>query len=148
MGSAKQLVASGIEAEKAGDTNEAFDYYQEAIARNGQSKSAHFDIGHIWQTWGQPEQAESEYRTALRLNPNFAPALHNLAELKAETDPAAAIDLSRRLIAVQPDNAVARFNLGVLLYKAGDESGKDLIREAVTAQPQLARQVPPDTTLG
>lgn len=145
--SASELIAAGIEVEKSGDIATAFDYYQAAIARDGDDKFAHFDAGHIWQTWGNAVKAEAEYDAALRLDPDFPSALYNLAVLKSAGDPQAAVDLYRRVIAVQPDNASALFNLGVLLYQAGDPSGTQLVRDAIALQPRLAGSVPGDVTL-
>jgi hypothetical protein len=147
-GTADQLIARGIESEKSGDIGSAFDYYQAAINRDPGNKYAHFDIGHLHQMGGRADQAESEYQAALRSDPTFVQALFNLAVLKADADPAAAIDLYRSVLAQQPDNPGANFNLGVLLCRAGDDSGKDLMRQAISLKPELAQDVPPDIELG
>jgi hypothetical protein len=147
-GTADQLVALGIESEKSGDIASAFDYYQAAITRDPGNKYAHFDAGHIDQMRGQYDQAGSEYMAALQSDPKFVGALYNLAVLKADADPTAAMDLYRSVLAEQPDNAAATFNLGVLLCRAGDDSGKDLIRNAISLKPELAQDVPSDISLG
>ena len=58
------------------------------------------------------------------------------------------MDLYRSVLAAQPDHPAANFNLGVLLCKAGDDSGKDLIRKAISLKPELANDVPPGISLG
>lgn len=146
-GSPDQLIVAGMNAEKSGHIDGAFDYYQAAIARGPNNKFAHFDAGHVWQMWGNAQQAESEYRTALRLDPDFVNALNNLAVLKTGSDPVTAIELYRRLLALRPDSPGVSFNLGILLYRSGDASGKELIRQAIAAQPGLAESVPADIAL-
>ena len=68
--------------------------------------------------------------------------------LTSGTDPAAAMDYYRRVLAVDPNHPVANFNLGVLMVHAGDPSGEDLIRRGIALQPNLASAVPPDIPLG
>jgi tetratricopeptide (TPR) repeat protein len=63
-------------------------------------------------------EAEAEYRTALRLDPNFVPAaLVNLADLERacgrDEDEA---ELLRRAMAIEPDNADVRYGLGNARY--------------------------------
>jgi tetratricopeptide (TPR) repeat protein len=59
--------------------------YNELVAAesvNEDRPEAHLDLGLLQTRQGQPIDAETEYQTALRLDPNFVPALSNLADLE------------------------------------------------------------------
>jgi Flp pilus assembly protein TadD len=67
------------------------------------------------------------------------PALFNLAILRSEEgDSQGAIGLYRRVIAVEPDNAGALLNLGILLLTTGEEAeATEMIQRAVELNPSL-----------
>jgi Flp pilus assembly protein TadD len=86
-------------------------------------------------------EAEAEYRTALRLDPGFVPALVNLADLDrmrgADQEGA---ELLKEAIAIEPDNADARYSLGLLLVRQRDYAGAlELLRRAHELAPDNAR---------
>ena len=86
-------------------------------------------------------EAEAEYRTALRLDPGFVPALVNLADLDrmrgADQEGA---ELLKQAVAIEPDNADARHSLGLLLVRQHDYAGAlELLRRAHELAPDNAR---------
>jgi predicted CXXCH cytochrome family protein len=86
---------------------------------------AHLNLGLLDLRRRQMPEAEAEYRTALRLDPSFVPALVNLADLDrvrgADQDGA---ELLKKAIAIEPDNADARYSLGLLLVRQHDYAGR------------------------
>jgi Flp pilus assembly protein TadD len=89
----------------------------------------------------QVPEAEAEYRTALRLDPGFVPALVNMADLDrmrgADQEGA---ELLKKAIAIEPDNADARYSLGLLLVRRHDYAGAlELLRRAYELAPDNAR---------
>jgi predicted CXXCH cytochrome family protein len=86
-------------------------------------------------------EAEKEYRTALRLDPGFVPALVNLADL----DRARGMDgegekLLRQAMTIEPDNAGVQHALGLTLVRRRDYAGAiDLLRRATELAPDNAR---------
>ncbi len=83
--------------------------------------AAHLNMAVVKTNFGQIEEAEGEYQTALRLDPQFFPARANLAMLyNQQGRNAEAEEQLRRLIELQPEMADAHYSLGLLL--AEDES--------------------------
>jgi Flp pilus assembly protein TadD len=77
----------------------------------------------------------------LRLDPNFVPALVNLADLdrtQGRDDEGA--ELLRKAMAIEPDNADVRYALGLYLVRKRDYPGAlDLLRRAHKLMPDNAR---------
>ena len=79
---------------------------------------AHLNIGLLETKLRHPSEAESQYRTALRLDPNFTPALVNLADLdRMRGENQEGIELLRKAMAIDPDNADIRHSLGLALVR-------------------------------
>jgi Flp pilus assembly protein TadD len=67
------------------------------------------------------------------------PALAKVMALDGEYAPAA--DLFRRALALRPDDAVTRNNLGMCLLELGErDAGEAVLRETVRGAPQMAWQ--------
>ena len=102
--------------------------------------AAYYDLGLVFQNQGRNGDAETQYHIVLTMKPTYAPALYNLAILRAAAnDTAGATSLYRQAIASSPDFANAHFNLGLLLRKAGQKTeGDNEIRQAVKLDKSLA----------
>ena len=104
------------------DQRSSFDSaYRELVAAemvNADRPEAHLNLGLLDLRHQEPTGAEAEYRTALRLDPSFVPALVNLADLDrmhGQDRPGA--DLLRKALAIEPKNADVRYSLGLLLVR-------------------------------
>jgi predicted CXXCH cytochrome family protein len=102
---------------------------------------AHLNLGLLDLRRRQMPEAEAEYRTALRLDPGFVPALVNLADLDrmrgADQEGA---ELLKKAMAIEPDNADARYSLGLLLVRQHDYAvALELLRRAHELAPDNAR---------
>lgn len=140
---ANDLVNAGIRAQAAGNTAQAADDYHKALSLDPRNKFAYFDLGVIDQTAGRNATAELEYRTAIQYDPNFVGALYNLAVLRTDTAATEAIDLYRKVIAIEPTYAAAHLNLGFLLIAANQKpQGKAELDRAVTLDPAYASRIP------
>jgi tetratricopeptide (TPR) repeat protein len=102
---------------------------------------AHLNLGLLDLLRRQPTEAEAEYRTALRLDPNFVPALVNLADLdRARGRDDEGAELLRKAAAIEPDNADVRHALGLYLVRKHDyPEALDLLRRAHELRPDNAR---------
>ena len=102
---------------------------------------AHLNVGLLDLRRRELPEAEKEYRTALRLDPNFVPALVNLADLdRARGMDAQGEELLKQAMAIEPGNADVRFALGLSLVRRHDYKGAlDLLRRAHELAPDNAR---------
>ena len=101
----------------------------------------HVNPSAIYVNLGQPETAEKELRTALRLAPDFVPALVNLADLyrllqrDADAEP-----LLHHAVKVSPDAAEPTHALGLLLVRKGNRiEALSWLKKAVELAPNEAR---------
>jgi Flp pilus assembly protein TadD len=102
---------------------------------------AHLNLGLLETRRRQPAEAEREYRTALRLDPAFVPALVNLADLdRARGLDQQGAELLRKALSIEPNNAEVQHSLGLLLVRQHDYAGAlDLLRRASELAPENAR---------
>jgi predicted CXXCH cytochrome family protein len=102
---------------------------------------AHLNLGLLDLRRRELPEAESEYRTALHLDPNFVPALVNLADLdRARGMDDEGAELLKKAMAIEPDNADVRYALGLYLVRKHDYPGAlDLLRRAHELMPDNAR---------
>jgi Flp pilus assembly protein TadD len=102
---------------------------------------AHLNLGLVEMRRRQLDEAEREYRTALRLDPAFVPALVNLADLDRARDlDQRGADLLRKALSIEPNNADVHHALGLSLVRQRDHAGAlDLLRRASELAPDNAR---------
>ncbi|MGC2199570.1 MAG: tetratricopeptide repeat protein, partial [Stellaceae bacterium] len=101
----------------------------------------HLNIGLLDLRRQEPSEAEKEYRTALRLDPAFVPALVNLADLdRARGTDDQGEELLRQAMTLEPGNADVRYALGLSLVRRHDYTGAlDFLRRAHELAPDNAR---------
>ena len=127
------------------DQRNAFDSaYRELVAAemvDADRPEAHLNLGLLDLRHQQPADAEAEYRTALRLDPSFVPALANLADLdRMRGQDQQGADLLRKALAIEPKNADVRYSLGLLLVRQHNYAeALDQLRQASELAPDNAR---------
>ncbi len=115
--------------------------YVAAELVNAERPGAHLNLGVFYSERRQLQEAEAAYRTALRLDPAFYPALVNLADLRRlQKRDAEGEALLHEAVKVAPDNASVHQSLGLLLVrlKRHDEAVASFKRAAELA-PDSAR---------
>jgi len=102
---------------------------------------SHLNLGTLWGELGRGPEAEAAFRTALRLDPRFVPALLNLADLhRALGREAEAATELRQAVTLAPDDADARFALGLSLVRGGRRAeAAEELHLAATLRPGEAR---------
>jgi predicted CXXCH cytochrome family protein len=102
---------------------------------------AHLNLGLLDMRRRNLAEAETEYRTALRLDPAFVPAMVNIADLdRARGMDQQGAEMLRKAISVDPNNADVKHSLGLLLVRQHDYPGAlDLLRQAHELAPENAR---------
>jgi Flp pilus assembly protein TadD len=118
--------------------------YQELINAemiDSDRPEAHLNLGLLKTRRQQLNEAETEYRTALRLDPKFVPAMVNLADLHRQRgQDKEGAELLRAAIAIEPTNAAIQHSLGLLLVRQRNYAeALPLLREAASLDPDNAR---------
>ena len=141
------LLLSAIPAaSQPGNDRRAFeraaDEFVAAQKLNADRPESRSGLGAFHARQGRTAEAEAEYRAALRLSPQYAPAYVNLADLYRQTgrnDDAQAT--LREGLAAAPDNAVLRHALGLALVraKANPDEAIDALARAADLAPDNAR---------
>lgn len=83
----------------------------------------------------QGKDAASAYAAALQLHPRDHTLLHNFAQLRAQSDPSAALELYGRALDADPAHAETLNSLGKLLCSLGDHDAGE--RPPLTPTPKL-----------
>jgi Flp pilus assembly protein TadD len=117
--------------------------YQGLIAAemiDSERPEAHLNLGLLDVRRRQPGAAEAEYNAALRLDPDFVPALANLADLdRMRGQDQQGAELLRKAMAIEPSNADVRHALGLLLVRQRDYAGGlSQLRQATELAPEDA----------
>jgi superkiller protein 3 len=118
------LLELGIALGELQQWNEAIKILRRAVGLSPNSVRAHYNLA-VTLDRASPGKGHGteEYRKALRLNPKDVNSLINLAVNLGDQDVQQARRLLERAIALDPKNADAYFNLGLLLRNSGDQKG-------------------------
>jgi len=102
---------------------------------------AHLNLGLLHARRAQSAEADVDYRTALRLDPNFVPALLNLADLdRMRGVDAQGAELLRKAMSIEPRNANVIHALGLLLVRQHNYAeALPLLRQAADLAPDTVR---------
>ena len=119
----QQLVAKLAEVlMRQGRYEKAIDVFAQAVALNPASSQAaelHFLMGLAAEENGQPETA-GYYMRAFELDPHHTKAIRRLAHLRLEQQHYdEALELFQRLIDINPGDAVAYGNMGIVFFYLG-----------------------------
>jgi tetratricopeptide (TPR) repeat protein len=145
---AADALAKGIAAQNANKMDEATKDYFEVLANEPKNKFAFYNLGQIARVQNRLAIAEGNDRLALEVDPNYGPALFGLGVVRQAFNAIQeAIDLYRKDIAVEPTNAAAHYNLGILLRIQGKTAEGDAeIARAIQLDPKLPQPPSPTPT--
>jgi Flp pilus assembly protein TadD len=142
IGSATDLLERGLVEQEAGQASLAEKDYRAALALNPHLAAALYDLGVLAQQRGDAAAARGYYERALAEDSRFERALYNLAVLAADR-PSEAESLYRRALAVDPRDAGAQLNLGLILLRQGLRSdAQQHLREAVRLNSAYEQRLP------
>lgn len=110
----------GRRAYQAGQYEQARASFAEALDRNPDSIPARVNLATTLSMLGQTEEAKRLYEATLELAPDNQAALFNLAALEKDVAPERAAERYRRLIELNPTDAEAHFQLGLVLADLGE----------------------------
>ncbi len=115
----KELLDQGQKALDRQDYAAAADIYRRFVADQPNEAYGHFQLGYVYTALNHHEEATSEYRKAVELDPKMAAAQMNLGLELVEKDPAAAVEPFRKAADLMPGEARPRFLLGWALELSG-----------------------------
>jgi Tfp pilus assembly protein PilF len=141
------LLQAGLRAQTTGHASEAREDFALVVSKDPKNYIAWYDLGVIDQGRRAAQVAAQEYQRAIKLSPNYKPALFNLATLETSRNPTHAVDLYQRLLSLDPNDPNVNFNLGLLLIQEGQTAaGKAHLATALRIDPSLASRLPPGVT--
>lgn len=143
---AAMLLAAVPSAMRPASGRRAFDTAAEefiaAQKLHAERPDARTELGTFYARQSLVTEAEAEYKAALRLSPQFTPALVNLADLYGQTNrDAQAISILREGVRNTPANAALLHALGLALVreKAQPEEALQTLQRAAELGPENAR---------
>jgi len=145
MEAARVLSATPIQRLKPRDRQafgKALDEYLTGLRSLADQPGAHLSMAVVAANLGRVDEAEAQYHAALRIDPEFVPAMVNLAMLcDGQGNKAEAAELFRRVIQLEPELAEAHYSLGLLLAEkpAGIAEAAQHLAEAVRLRPDAPR---------
>lgn len=93
------------------------------LAQRSDDAAAHFQLGYVYSNLERREEAQAEYRAAIRLNPKLAAAHLNLGLELLDREPAAAVEPLRRASELLPDQSRPQYLWGLALGRSGNVAG-------------------------
>jgi tetratricopeptide (TPR) repeat protein len=118
---------SGILAERQGNTVQARDFYNKALAMNDSFAPALVNRANLHMASRELQMAEADYKKALESDPASIDAMIGLgATLRQSGRYAASKDLFERVLDMDSDNPQARYNLAILLRENLKDEGSAL----------------------
>ncbi|HET8568875.1 MAG TPA: tetratricopeptide repeat protein [Candidatus Limnocylindria bacterium] len=143
---AAEALERGVQAQNSGKTEEALVAYFETLSREPKNKIAFYNLGQIYRLQRKNAIAEGYYRQSLEIDPEYTPALFGFGYTRLSVGAwQEAADANRRVIAKEPNNAAAHFNLALALRALGQEA--EAQREfGVAKQLDASLQIPASPT--
>ncbi len=114
-------VEKALLTEKTGDFQKAFQLYHNLFFSFGRDPLVYFNLGNVLRRLNKIEDAESSYQWAIKINPDFAEAHHNLADLyDCEGIKQKALHHYHEALRIDPQFVPSLYNLAVFLEKMGE----------------------------
>ena len=138
---AQALNLAGVAYFQLGDQRRALKHLRQAVAGGTADVDAHNNLGNVLKAAGRLDEAETAYRRALEIRPDYADAHYNLGILlEAMGRPAEAEAAYRNALDATPGFVLARFNRANTLKALGrlDDAIADY-QAAIVAAPDLAQ---------
>lgn len=105
---------------RAGDFKKALEVLQPMLQKSPGSAQLWALQALAYSGEGHKKQALASFQSALRISPDYLPALEGAAQIEYDAGSKAAVPLLERILRVRPDDATSHAMLAVLAYKQGN----------------------------
>ncbi|MBU1699611.1 MAG: tetratricopeptide repeat protein [Candidatus Eisenbacteria bacterium] len=113
------LVNLGLLYERMGDTDRAVEMLRRVLELEPENVEGHLNLGTLYAEKGYGQEAAAEFHRAAELDDKCIEAHFNLGLLLEESEPDAALDRLRKVLAMDPTHQDATLQIGRLCYKRG-----------------------------
>jgi tetratricopeptide (TPR) repeat protein len=114
-----RLLVDAQAAVEKKDYDTAAKDYLDYLAKKPDDAQVHFNLGFVYTAETKLDEARPEYEKAISLDPKMGPAYLNLGMTLLASDPASAAASLQKATELLPDDARAKFFLGVALERSG-----------------------------
>ncbi len=138
--SQEQIINQAISLHLNGNISEAKKYYQDCLNKGFNDPRVFSNYGTILKDLGKFKEAESLFRKAIELKPDFAEAYSNIGSIFRDIGNLQKAEISqRKAIELKPDFAEAHLNLGNILKELGKPQEAELsMLKAIELKPGFA----------
>ena len=138
--SQEQIINQAFKFHLEGNIPEASRYYQYCISQNFNDHRVFFNYGIILKNVRKLKEAETSYRKAIEIKPDYAEAYSNLGNILRDLGNLQEAETSyRKAIEIKPDYEQAHFNLGNALKEIGKLQEAEIsYRKAIEIKPSYA----------
>jgi cytochrome c-type biogenesis protein CcmH/NrfG len=121
----------------SGDNRGAAGAYRVVIKADPADVETHLHLAALCESLNDLPGATESYEAAAKLRPDDAKIKADLARVVAKAvEPPTSIEACRRILAKDPGNVAARYNLGRFLAERGDSTAIDELKKAAAADPK------------
>ncbi len=115
--------------------------YQDILKINPHHTESHFNLGLIFQKFGEFNKAKESYQKAIEIKPNYIDAYNNLGlTFKKLDDLKNAKDCYEKAIKINPNYINAIFNLGIIFRELGDfKSAINCYKKVIEIKPNFEK---------
>jgi tetratricopeptide (TPR) repeat protein len=113
-------IGAATEALRAREFNTALKILEPAIRQSPGRAQLWMLQGLAYSGSGHKQEALASFRTALKISPDYLPALEAAAQIEYDAGSKAAVPLLERVLRLRPDDTTSHAMLAVLAYKQGD----------------------------
>jgi tetratricopeptide (TPR) repeat protein len=144
---ARATIAKAEAAMDRQDFTGAVQICADFLDKNPDNAAVHFQLGYAYTALGKSDDAETEYRSAIELDPKMGPAYLNLGLTLLDSDPEEAVSSLQQASELMPNQPQPKYALGMAFAHAGkDDAAIEQFHNALkldernfSAQFELAR---------
>jgi Tfp pilus assembly protein PilF len=134
------LLKTGVTQASEENWSDATTAFEGVLAIDPSNVYANYDLGVIYQTNGNSNEAISYYSKAVAADGAYTPAMYNEAILLESTQPQEAIAMYEKIVSIDPKASTAYLRLALVQSEQGDSSAaKANDAKAVKLDPALAK---------